>query len=137
MHHNNLGSIFLYQTIWLYEIKVHLKMNPTTVSWFHQACFLILLKYNIWPPHPNCDVSDPEFVLRVNLRRHNTSAYYKATVTELRYVCSQIYGRSESKDTWYFDMNCNECNDDFLLRVKLRRHIRSGPQKPAPSTCLY
>ena len=35
-----LGSIFLYQKIWLYEIKLHLKMNPTTVSWFHQACLL-------------------------------------------------------------------------------------------------
>ena len=30
----------------------------------------------------------------------------------------------------------NECHDDFSLGVKLRRHIRSGPLKPAPVTCL-
>ena len=31
---------------------------------------------------------------------------------------------------------CNECHDDFSLTVKLRRHIRSGPPKPAPATCI-
>ena len=30
---------------------------------------------------------------------------------------------------------CNECHDDFSLGVRLRRHIRSGPTKPAPATC--
>ena len=34
--------------------------------------FLILLQYNIWWPHTNCNVYDPEFALRVNLRRHDT-----------------------------------------------------------------
>ncbi len=34
--------------------------------------FLILLQYNIRPPDPNCDVCDPEFAPRVNLRRHDT-----------------------------------------------------------------
>ena len=29
---------------------------------------------------------------------------------------------------------CNECHDDLSLGVKLRRHIRSGPPKPAPAT---
>ena len=33
-------------------------------------------------------------------------------------------------------MNCNESDDDFSLRVKLRRHIRSRPRKPAPATCF-
>ena len=31
---------------------------------------------------------------------------------------------------------CNECHDDFSLGVKLRRHIRRGPPKPVPATCL-
>ena len=31
---------------------------------------------------------------------------------------------------------CNECHDDLSLGVMLRRHIRSGPPKPAPATCL-
>ena len=31
--------------------------------------------------------------------------------------------------------NCNVCDADFSLRVKLRRHIRSRPLKPAPATC--
>ena len=35
--------------------------------------FLILLQYNIWLPDPKSDVFDPEFVLRVILRRHDTS----------------------------------------------------------------
>ena len=32
---------------------------------------------------------------------------------------------------------CNECHDDLYLGVKLRRHIRSGPPKPAPATCYW
>ena len=35
--------------------------------------FLILLQYNKWQLDPNCDVCDPEFAARVNLRRHDTS----------------------------------------------------------------
>ena len=42
-------------------------------SLFSVNFFLILLQYNIWPPDPNCDVCDPEFAPRVNLRRHDTS----------------------------------------------------------------
>ena len=50
-------------------------------------------------------------------------------------MCSVICALSESEETWYFNPNCNECANDFLLRVNLRRHIRSGPPKPAPTTC--
>ena len=35
--------------------------------------FLILLQHNIRPPSRNCDMCDPKFVARVNLRRHDTS----------------------------------------------------------------
>ena len=39
---------------------------------------------------------------------------------------------------WYLvGPYCNECHDDFSLAVKLRRHIRSGPPKPAPATCYF
>ena len=69
-----------------------------SVSLLCVTFFLILLQYNIWPPSPNCDVCAPEFVAEVNLRRHDT-----------------------------FEANFNECHDDFSVRVKLRRHIRSGP----------
>merc|ERR1711867_76308 len=31
--------------------------------------------------------------------------------------------------------HCDVCDADFTVRVKLRRHIRSGPLKPAPATC--
>ena len=34
--------------------------------------FFILLQYNIRPPSPNCDVCATEFVVGVNLRRHDT-----------------------------------------------------------------
>ena len=67
---------------------------------------------------------------------NSTPAYYKATITKLQCVCYQIWSKSESKETWYFYTNYNECLDDFLLRVKLRRPIRSGPPKPAPATCI-
>ena len=33
--------------------------------------------------------------------------------------------------------HCYVCDANFVLRVKLRRHIRSGPLKPAPATCFY
>ena len=56
----------------------------------------------------NCDVCDPEFALRVNLRRHDT-------LTQTAIYVMPI----------------------FLLRVKLRRHIRSRPLKPAPATCYF
>ena len=42
-------------------------------SLFSVTFFLILLQYNIWPPDPNCDVCDSEFLPRVNLRKHDTS----------------------------------------------------------------
>ena len=59
--------------------------------------FLILLQYNIRPPDPNCDVCDPEFVARVNLRRHDTSP----------------------------DLNCDVCAPEFVPGVNLRRHDTS------------
>ena len=37
MPYNHLGYIVLYKTIWLYELKVQLRMNPTPVWGFHQA----------------------------------------------------------------------------------------------------
>ena len=33
--------------------------------------------------------------------------------------------------------HCYVCDANFAVRVKLRRHIRSGPLKPAPATCFY
>ena len=30
---------------------------------------------------------------------------------------------------------CNEYHDDLSLGVRIRRYIRSGPPKPAPTTC--
>ena len=32
--------------------------------------------------------------------------------------------------------NCDVCDADFVVRVKLRRHIRSKPLKLAPATCF-
>ena len=86
--------------------------------------FLIVLQYNIRPPNHNCTLSKSE-----------ETWYF--TGPELQCVWSQICGRSESKKTWYFDTNCNECDDNFSLRVKFRRHIKSGPPKSAPATCLF
>ena len=59
---------------------------------------------------------------------NSTAVWYKAARHELRCVWSRICGRSESEETWYFETNCNECNDDFLLRVKLRRHVLARSQ---------
>merc|ERR1711895_405633 len=33
--------------------------------------------------------------------------------------------------------HCDVYDANFAVRVKLRRHIRSGPLKPAPATCFY
>ena len=33
--------------------------------------------------------------------------------------------------------HCYVCDANFAVRVKLRRHIRSGPLKPAPAICFY
>ena len=33
--------------------------------------------------------------------------------------------------------HCDVCDANFAVRVKLRRHIRSGPLKLAPATCFY
>ena len=56
-----------------------------------------------------------------------------APAPELRCVWPQIFAQSGSKKTWYFGANCNVCDDDFSLIVKLRRHIRAGPQSgPLP-----
>ena len=46
-----------------------------------------------------------------------------ATWSKLQCVYSQICGWSEFKKTWYFDAKCNECDDNFSLRVKLRWHV--------------
>jgi len=64
--------------------------------------FLILLQHNIRRPSRNCIPCAPKFAPGVNLNKHDTSA------------------------------RTNECVNDFLLRVNLRRHIRSRPPKPAP-----
>ena len=38
----------------------------------HITNFLILLRYDIRPPSPNCNVGGPELAAGVNLRRHDT-----------------------------------------------------------------
>ena len=58
---------------------------------------LILLQYNIWPPHQNCDVCDPKFAAGVNLRSHDTSP----------------------------DPNYDVCAPEFVAGVTLRRHDTS------------
>ena len=42
------------------------------VCMFSVTFFLILLHYNIWLPHPHCNVRDSKLALRVDLRRHDT-----------------------------------------------------------------
>ena len=76
-----------------------------SVCLFSVTFFLILLQYNIWVPHP-----------------------------ELQCMWSRVCTESKFKKTWYFYVNCNVSDADFSFRVKLRRYIRSGPQKPAPAT---
>ena len=66
---------------------------------------------------------------------NSTAVLYMAATPQLRCVWSWICTQSEFKKTWYFDTNFNKCHDDFALRVKLRRHIRSGPPKSAPAIC--
>ena len=51
---------------------------------FSVTFFLILLQYNIWPPHTNCNVCDLEFALRVNLRRHDTAMYVMPIFIEIK-----------------------------------------------------
>ena len=46
-----------------------------------------------------------------------------APTRKLWCVWSWICAQSEFKKIWYFDTNCNECDDNFLLRDKLRRHV--------------
>ena len=63
----------------------------------------------MWLPDPNCNICDPEFAPGVNLGRHNTSTQTAMNMMKI-----------------------------FLLRVKFRRDITSGPLKAATATCyLY
>ena len=91
--------------------------------------FLILLQYNIRPPDPNCDICDPEFAARVNLRRHDTSPDPKCDVCAPEFVPRVNLRRHDTSTQTVMNVMMI-----FLLRVKLRRHIRSGPPKPAPAT---
>ena len=66
-----------------------------------------------------------------------TAVWYMVATRELRGMWFRICAWREFKKTWYFDANCNECDDKFLLRVMLRTHIRSRPLKPAPATFWF
>ena len=59
-----------------------------------------------------------------------------AATHELWCMWSRVCPESEFKKTWYFDTNCNVYDENFSLTFKLRRHIRSGPLKPALATCI-
>ena len=65
-----------------------------------------------------------------------TAVCYRAATHELRWSWYWVCAASWFKRTWYFDVNCNVCDADFSLRVKLRRHIRRWPLKLAPATCF-
>ena len=76
--HNNIKACYIGPlNLAIYGIRVASVIAFSVLYLFSVLCgfvifFLILLQYNIWPLSPNCDMCDPKFVPRVNLRRHDT-----------------------------------------------------------------